>query len=176
VKVVEFGRLTQARRAELEGDELDPFDVSGVTLQFRPKERHVALQDERGRLIASTGMVVAEVEVGGARLAVVGIGGVIVNARHRGRGLARRVVEAALERARELEPRHPARPAEFALLFCLPDRVGLYLRLGFTEIADEVLVKQPVGYAPMPLRTMWRALREGAQWPEGPVVLQGLPF
>jgi GNAT superfamily N-acetyltransferase len=165
--------MTPARRAELEGDEIDPFDVSGVTLQFRPKERHVALQDAHGHLIASTGMVMVEVEVADQRFPVVGIGGVIVNARHRGRGLARRVVAAALERARELGP---IRPAEFAFLFCLPDRVGLYRRLEFIEIEEEVRVSQPDGYVPMPLRAMWRALREGARWPEGPVVLHSLPF
>jgi GNAT superfamily N-acetyltransferase len=173
VQVVEFGRLTPERRAELEGDESDPFEVSGVPLQFRPKERHVALQDEHGHLVASTGMLVAEVEVADERFPVVGIGGVIVNARHRGRGLARRVVEVALERARELDP---SRPADFALLFCLPDRVGLYRRLDFIEIEDEVQVRQPDRYARMPLRAMWRGLREGAGWPEGPVVLHSLPF
>jgi predicted N-acetyltransferase YhbS len=169
VELVEFGRLSAARRAELEGEEIDPFGVSPVTLHFRPKERHVAFQDERGRLVASAGMVVAEVEVGGLRFAVVGFGGVIVNARHRGRGLARQVVEAALARARELGP-------TFAMLFCLPDRVGLYRRLGFVEVSAEVRVKQPDGYAPMPMHTMWRALRDDAEWPEGPVVLQSLPF
>jgi predicted N-acetyltransferase YhbS len=167
--LVEFGRLSPARRAELEGDEADPFDVAGVTLQFRPKDRHVALQDGRSRLVASAGMVVTEVEVAGRRLAVVGFGGVIVSAPHRGRGLARQVVEAALARAAELGP-------EFAMLFCLPDRAGLYRRLGFIEIVEEVRVRQPIGGAVMPMRTMWRALREGAQWPPGPVLLRSLPF
>jgi GNAT superfamily N-acetyltransferase len=191
VELVEFGRLSVARRAELEGDESDPFEVSRVTLQFRPKQRHVAFQDEDGRLVASAGMVIAEVEVGGRRFPVVGLGGVIVNARYRGRGLGRRVVEAAVARARawawarELEPADPpgrslagppAGQPEFVMLFCLPDRVGLYRRLGFVEVADEVRVGQPVGDAAMPLRTMWRALREGAQWPAGPVDVLGLPF
>ncbi len=62
------------------------------------------------------------------------------------------------------------------MLFCLPSRVGFYRRLAFTEIPGAVQVKQPAGYAIMPMRTMWRALREGAQWPAGPVVLQTLPF
>jgi predicted N-acetyltransferase YhbS len=161
--------LSAAHRADLEGDELDPFDVAGVTLQFRAKERHVALEDDRGRLVASTGMVITEVEVAGQRFPVVGIGGVIVNASHRGRGLARQVVEAALARAAELGP-------SFAMLFCLPDRAGLYRRLAFTEIVDEVRVRQPIGEAVMPMRTMWRALRAGARWPPGPVLLLGLPF
>jgi len=65
--VVEFGRLTDAQRAELEGDELDPFDAGGATLRYRPKDHHVALRDARGRLIASAGLVSTEVEVARAR-------------------------------------------------------------------------------------------------------------
>src|ERR1700737_160913 len=100
MEVVEFGRLTDAQRAELEGDERDPFDAEGATLRYRRKNRHVALRDDGGRLIASAGLVTTEVEVAGERFAAVGLGGVIVNAECRGRGLARRVVQEALDRAR----------------------------------------------------------------------------
>jgi predicted N-acetyltransferase YhbS len=169
VEVVEFGRLSATQREELYGREDDPFEVGHVTLQFRPKERHVGLQDERGRLVASAGLVLAEVEAGHRRFPVVGLGSVLVTATHRGRGLGREVVEAALTVATTLGP-------EFMMLFCLPDRVGFYRLLGFSEIEDVVQVRQPAGYAPMPLATMWRALREGARWPEGQVVLRTLPF
>jgi predicted N-acetyltransferase YhbS len=169
MQIVEFGRLNRARRVELEGDENDPFDAAGGTLHFRSKERHVALSDQRGRLIASTGMVVVNVQVAQESFPVVGIGGVIVNAAHRGRGLAREIVEAALERARTLGP-------AFALLFCHEDRAGLYRRLGFAEFDLPVSVKQPGGFAVMPQRTMWRALQQDASWPPGPVVVHSLPF
>lgn len=167
--IVEFGRLLPAYRAQLEGDEQDPFDSMGSTWHFRPKERHVALSDDRGRLVASTGMVVVEVEVGRQRFSVVGIGGVVVNAAHRGRGLAREVVEAAMARARTLGPR-------FALLFCHQDRAGLYRRLGFAEVDSPVRVQQPDGLSLMPQRTMWRALHRHEDWPAGPVVVRSLPF
>ena len=111
MKIVEFVRMTLERRAELEGDEDDPFDAAGETFSFRAKDRHVGLEDDRGRLVASAGMVVLEVEVAGERFPVVGIGGVIVNATRQGRGLAREVVEAALARAGSLGP-------AFAILFC----------------------------------------------------------
>jgi predicted N-acetyltransferase YhbS len=169
VELVEFGRLTDAARADLEGDEADPFDAAGFTLRYRPKERHVALRGDDGHLVASTGIVVAEVEVAGERFEVVGIGGVIVNARYRGRGLARKVVDAALERAATLGP-------SFALLFCHEDRAGLYERLGFTTVPPPVLVEQAEGEAEMPQRTMWRALRPDASWPDGPLVVRSLPF
>jgi predicted N-acetyltransferase YhbS len=168
VEVVELGRLTPEQREELEGDEHDPFDAAGSTLAYRGKEHHVALRDE-GRLVASTGMLVVDVEVGPERFAVVGLGGVIVNARRRGIGLARKVVNAALAKAETLGP-------EFAVLFCHDDRVGLYLKLGFRQVSSDVRVEQPNGYAVIPEETMWHALRPGRSWPAGPVVVHSLPF
>lgn len=169
MKIIEFGRLTADQRADLEGDEDDPFDSAGSTLHYRAKERHVGLRDDSGRLIASTGMVVIDIEVQGQSFAAVGLGGVIVNAQHRGRGLAREVMDAALATARSLGP-------EFAILFCHPDRAGLYGKLGFRPVRAEVVVQQPDGYAAMPQLTMWRGLRPGASWPGGPVVVESLPF
>src|SRR5215831_1409417 len=171
MEIVEFGRLTDEFRAELEGDEDDPFDAAGTPLRWRPKEQHVAVRGPAGRLVASTGLVVADVEVAGERFPVVGVGGVIVNEHWRGRGLARQVLEAALGAARALGP-------EFALLFCHPNRAGLYRRLGFTESDFAVRVEQPSGYQLMPqeTHTMWRALRPGARLPEGELTLHSLPF
>jgi len=169
VEIVEFGPLTDALRRELEGDEQDPFDAGGITLHFQPKDRHVGLRDDSGRLVASTGIVLAEVEVDRERFPVVGLGGVIVNAGYRGRGLGRRVVQAALTKARKLGP-------AFAILFCHDDRAGLYRKLGFTPVDAEVVVWQSAGYAPMPQQTMWRPLHEKREWPTGRVVVHSLPF
>jgi predicted N-acetyltransferase YhbS len=169
MEVIEFESLTDAYRHALEGDELDPFDAAGIGLEFRAKDRHVGLRDDSGQLVASTGMVLADVEIEGTRFSVVGLGGVIVSAPYRGQGLGRSVVQAALARAQQLGPR-------FAMLFCHEDRAGLYRRLGFVEVADRVLVQQPGGRAPMPQRTMWIALDDAATWPRGEVIVHGLPF
>lgn len=169
MEIVEFGHMTADQRDELQGDEDDPFGAAGITLEFQRKERHVALSDERGRLVASAGMVVVEVEVASERFPVVGLGGVIVNADYRGRGLARTVVNAAITTAGTLGPR-------FMLLFCHPDRTGLYDRLGWGEVRPPVRVQQPDGFAEMPMRTMWRALTDGARWPSGDLTVRGLPF
>ena len=168
MEVVDFGPLTDEERAQLEGDEFDPFDGAGMTLQYRGKERHVALRDE-GRLVASAGLTTTEVEVARRRFAVVGLGGVIVNADHRGRGLARRILEEALNRAR-------ATGSPFVILFCHPDRVGLYERLGFATITSPVSVQQPNGFESMTQRTMWQALRHDVSWPPGHVTIHDLPF
>jgi predicted N-acetyltransferase YhbS len=169
MEIVEFEHMTTGRRDELEGDEDDPFDATGWTLRFQRKERHVALRNESGRLVSSAGMLVVEVDVAGERFPVVGLGGVIVNAAHRGRGLARIVVGEAIARAETLGPR-------FMILFCHPNRQGLYRRLGFEEVERPVLVQQPDAYVDMPMRTMWRALAEAAAWPEGRLTVHGLPF
>jgi predicted N-acetyltransferase YhbS len=167
--IVEFGPLTAELKHELEGNEDDPFDTRGITLQFRPKDQHVGLKDDFGRLVASTGFLVVEVEVGRQRFPVVGFGGVIVKAEQRGRGLARQLLRAALRKARSLGP-------AFAILFCHEDRADLYRKLGFAEVSDEVVVRQPGGYAPMPQRTMWRSLKPDRRWPDGKLTVHSLPF
>jgi predicted N-acetyltransferase YhbS len=168
--LVEFERLTDELRAELEGEEPDPWDAARLQpLEWRPKEHHVGLRDDRGRLVASAGLLVADVEAGGELFAVVGLGGVIVNQHHRGRGLSIRIVEAALERAAALGP-------DFALLFCHEDRAELYRRFGFEKVRSAVLVDHAGAQVEMPMVTMWRALRPTVDWPDGRVVVHGLPF
>jgi predicted N-acetyltransferase YhbS len=169
MEVIELGPLSAAQKRELEGDEHDPFDEAGITLRYRTKEQHVVLRGESGRLVASSGLLVVDVEVGAERFPVVGLGGVIVNAEHRGRGLGRVVVQAALDRALTLGP-------AFAMLFCHEDRAALYRKLGFAYVDAEVVVEQPSGPQAMPQRTMWRPLRDGAQWPDGDLVVHSLPF
>ena len=168
MELIDLPELTDEHRAQLEGDEEDPFDGARSDFTFQRKEARLGLFDGE-RLVAAAGWVHVVVEVAGTRFPVLGIGGVIVNADYRGRGLARQAVEAVLERATEDGP-------EFAMLFCLDDRAGLYLKLGFNEIAAPVTVDQPDGPAEMELLAMWRALDPGARWPDGPVRLHGQPF
>lgn len=162
--------VTADQWAQLIGDEVDPFDSARSDLKWREKDIQVGLLDDAGRLVAAAELATAELAgADGQRTGVVGIGGVIVAAPCRGRGLARRVVELALERAGTLGP-------GLAMLFCYRDRAGLYERLGFHEVEAEVWVEQPSGSIRMPLVTMWRALLPGASPPAGPLTLDGLPF
>jgi predicted N-acetyltransferase YhbS len=170
VKVVELeGDHSAAERAELHDGEVNAFESVHLGMYWDDHERRIVLVDE-GRMIACAGLVVAPVHVGDEALEVVGVGGVIVTHSRRGEGLARRVMEGALERAAQLGP-------AFALLFCRPDRAGFYRKLGFAKVDAPVEVAQLEGERrEMPLDTMWRPLREGATWPAGPVSLPGLPF
>ena len=170
MKLVELeGDHTAAERAELHDGEVNAFESVHLGLAWEDHERRIVLVED-GRLIACAGLLVAPVRVAGAPFDVVGVGGVIVTHSRRGEGLARRVMEGALERAAQLGP-------AFALLFCRPDRAGLYAKLGFAKVDAAVEVAQLNGERrAMPLDTMWRPLREGATWPPGPVSLPGLPF
>jgi GNAT superfamily N-acetyltransferase len=170
LEIVEFGPLDESKRAELEAGEEDPFGAAGNTLTWRPKERHIALREHEGRLVASTGFVLGELQAEGPpRVGFVGIGGVFVTSARRGEGLGHRVVAAGLRVARTLGP-------EIGLLFCHRDRSGLYERHGFSEVEAPVLVRQPEGYVEMSLVTMWRPLSSGTSLPDGPLTVHSLPF
>ncbi len=174
MEIVRFGPLTDEDRAQLEGDEHDPFDAAGITLAFRPKDDHIGIRDDAGRLVASAGFLCAEVEVevegeGGERFDVFGIGGVIVAGSHRGQGLARTVVTEALAEGVRLG-------AAYALLFCHEDRSGLYRKLDFTVLESPITVRQPAGPAILPQLAMWRRLTATRGWPPGAAALRSLPF
>lgn len=170
MELIEFGSLSEERYAELVGDEQDPWDAGDSKLEWRPKDRHVALRDADGRLVAAAGLLVATARFGDHQpIDVVGIGGVIVAAPHRGEGLGNRVISEALDRASGLGPR-------IAMLFCWPDRADLYRRHGFAEVPGPVLVEQPDGVVEISMVTMWRSLEQGATLPSGRMRLDGLPF
>jgi GNAT superfamily N-acetyltransferase len=170
LEVLEFGRLSEFQRAELEAGEEDPFDAAGNTLQWRPKDRHVALGRPDGTLVASAGLVLGELHgADGPRASFVGIGGVFVTAAYRGQGLGNRIITEALRRAATLGP-------PLVLLFCHRDRAELYEKHGFAEIDPPVLIRQPDGYVRCPMTAMWRSLGDGVTLPSGQVTVHSLPF
>lgn len=167
---IEFADLSAERRAQLWGSDPDPFEMAHDTMQWQIKHRHVGLQDAEGRLVASAGLAPTRVRAADRReYAAIGLGGVIVAQSRRGRGLARRIVGQALDLAATLGP-------DLVMLFCLPTRVGLYERLGFTEVPPPVLVAQPRGPMPVSLIVMWRTLHPDARLPPTPVQVLTLPF
>jgi predicted GNAT family N-acyltransferase len=169
VQVVALESVTDEDREAVIAGEPEPWGGAGEALHWRAKTHHVGVRDDTDRLVALAGLVLAEVRVAGASLDVVGLGGVIVTRAARGRGLARAVIERALQVAREL-------PAERAMLFCTEENVGLYSRFAFELIGEPVFARQPSGVIEMPMCAMWRPLTSTAAWPEGRVELPGEPF
>jgi hypothetical protein len=170
VDVVELDRFTQQQSSELAAGELEPWGGSAEALSWREKDRHVGTYGSDGRLLAAAGSVVVEVEVDGAgAFAVLGIGGVFVTRDAREGGLVAPMLDALL-----VAPEDGA--VDRAMLFCRPPLMALYRKSAFAEVSATVTVAQPDGRIEMPLRTMWRPLRDRASWPAGRVEVLGLPF
>ena len=125
-----------------------------------------------GRLVASTGMLVIDVQVAQQRFPVVGIGGVIVAAAYRGRGVWRGRWWRRRWSGRALSVPTASRCCSAMEWLDLV----YYRRLGFADIDLPVEAMQPDGYEVIPQRTMWRALQDDVSWPPGPVVVHSLPF
>lgn len=154
--------------AVLDGEQ-QAWGPAGEDFLWADKQRHVAVCDEAGQPVALAGAMVARVTAGTETFPVAGIGGVLVTRRMRGRGLARLVIEAAMQLARELGP-------ERAMLFCDEKLRPLYARFGFLAIDAPVSAEQPGGRVLMPMSAMWAPLAEGIDWPAGDVAVQGRPF
>jgi ribosomal protein S18 acetylase RimI-like enzyme len=172
VELIDLGRLSDEQYAELAGDEDDPWNAAEFDLEWLPKDHHVAVRGDDGSLLAAAGLVVVGVQFGGQPpIPVVGVGGVIVTASHRGRGIGRKVISEAIGRAEAMGP-------EIAMLFCRSENAGLYRRHGFAEVRGPVFVDQPDGVVEVSAagKAMWRPLTAGARLPEGIVKVNGLPF
>lgn len=169
VRIVELEQVSDEDWRQVIAGEPRPWGGVGEALHWRAKSCNLGLRDDTGKLVALAGLVLAEVRVAGTSLQVVGVGGVIVTHAARRRGLARVLIERALQIAGEFD-------AERAMLFCLPANVGLYAKFGFQPIEAPVLARQPSGIIKMPMCAMWKPLTNAADWPEGSVELPGEPF
>ncbi|MEU7292670.1 GNAT family N-acetyltransferase [Streptomyces exfoliatus] len=166
--VVRLTRYTKTEQTEILGAGADPFGVADTGLTWLPKEDHFGVRLD-GRLVAHTGLLRMPISIGAVETEVVGVGGVAVAPDVRGRGLARKVLAAALEHARTMGPRH-------GLLFCRPPLVPLYQRLGWRVLNQDVHVEQHEGPVIMPLASMWTPLHGDADWPAGAVRLLSFPM
>ncbi len=163
-RIEQTGMLSRELWDALIADENDPFGMGDDRTEWRRKE-HFTLLYDADRPIAAAGLVVVETDHG----ETVGVGGVIVTRDYRDQGHLRPVLDAALERAATLGP-------DTAMLFTAEWNVSLYAHFGFIEITAPVTVDQPGGPMETTDHVMWRPLREGATWPDGPVRVRGLPF
>ena len=90
-------------------------------------------------LVARVGLVVRDIVANGVTKRIGGIGGVMTHPNKQGQGLASRAMGAAAERfAKDLN-------VSYALLFCRPQLVEFYKRLGWKPFMGEVFVQQPQG-------------------------------
>jgi GNAT superfamily N-acetyltransferase len=169
MELVEFAELPFADWAGLTRYDSAPFGPASARLEYRPKDQHVGVRDDDGRLVAVVGATVAQVTVDGAEpFEVVGIGGLIVHKDFRGLGLAKRVMDRLREITAESGP-------ALAMIFSEPHVLPLHIRRGYTPLSEPVWVDQPAGPIVMPMQAAWRPFRPTI-WPAGAVRLHGLPF
>ncbi|MFJ5775398.1 GNAT family N-acetyltransferase [Streptomyces sp. NPDC093094] len=165
---VRLAAYTRTDQTEILGDGADPFGVAGTGLTFLPKDDHFGIR-LAGRLVAHAGLLRLSLTAGDTATEAMGVGGVAVAPDVRGRGLARRVVAAALDHARTQGP-------PFALLFCRAPLVPFYRHLGWHPVESPVHVEQHDGPVLMPLCTMWTPLHGAPGLPQGPVRLHSFPM
>ena len=96
--------------------------------QSKPSWRVIA-QEENGKIVAHTAIVLRSVQVGDNSMPVwvAGIQGVFVRQPYRGKGLSDRIMERAVK---EMDHHN----LEAGMLFCIPKLEGLYGRMGWQKI------------------------------------------
>jgi hypothetical protein len=162
------GPLPESLRAQLSEGEADPSGIAGAGLTFAPKE-HFVIAFAGEQALASAGWLARDVRVDGDSVAAAALGGVLVRASCRGRGLSRVVSSEAMSGAARAGRTH-------GILLCKPQVEPLWAHLGWTEIRSQVTFTDLDGEPRRwPLAAMVRPLRD-QPWPSGDVDLAGLPF
>jgi predicted N-acetyltransferase YhbS len=130
--------------AQIVDGEDDPWATGQLSIEWRTKTAHLGLMD-RGRLIGHAGWVPTRVSrAAGQVVEVLGLGGVIVRRDHRGNGAGAELDSGAMTRMAELG-------GSLGMLFCRPERLAFYERLGWIRITGTVTADQPAGPITVPL-------------------------
>ncbi len=154
VELVELDEITSRQWSELAAGEREPWGGAAEELTWADKQRHLGLRAGDGALVAIAGAAIADIEVEGAGcFQVVGIGGVFVTPRERGRGHVRRLLEPLLETASDDGPR----PGDAVL----PDGAdGAVRETGVRSRSRRRCARASrPGPSRCRMRAMWRALR-----------------
>ena len=124
---------------------------------------------EGEEVIAHLGVVQRRITIGDAPADVAGIQNVAVLPEHRGKGLTRKMLTAAVDEALQ-------RHLDYGLLFCEPKTIPVYARCGWLELPDQPLVRIDSDEQEKPLLPgnlpMWFPLAKRA-FPAGTVHLGG---
>lgn len=150
----------------LSGSDVDDHRFAGF--EWAPAQWYV-LGKLGGSVVSALKLVVRDITVGARRVRVGGIGDVATRSDMRRRGYAAAVMRrAAAYLCNETD-------VEFGLLFCAPELVHYYARLGWQRLDGPTTVVVPWGKAAFPGETMVLPCRQH-NWPGGPVDLEGLPW
>jgi GNAT superfamily N-acetyltransferase len=162
------GELSATERAAIYGEEADPFGVTDLGLEWRPKEIHFILE-LAGRPVAHAGVLRHEVRSTNSSVHLAGLGAVITAEEARGHGHATALIQHAIGHVVE------AWGVDALMLFCLRGLVPFYRRQGFRLVRARVIIDQPTRRLLSPLPVMVRSLNDRI-WPEEDVTLGSLPW
>jgi GNAT superfamily N-acetyltransferase len=126
------------------------FDTAHLNLTYRPKDsrdRRFVLYEAQVP-VSHAGVLQHHAHANGRRALIGGVGGVVTVPGARRRGHAGRLLRHAAAFLRD------EWKVDFALLFCIDQRVGFYQRLEWAEVSCEVLIDQPTGRVPCPVHVM----------------------
>jgi GNAT superfamily N-acetyltransferase len=160
--------LSELETSRLFGWSADPFDMVKFGLRWRPKDLHFLMDVDRVP-VSHVGLLAHTVHVGGAAVAVAGIGGVVTVPDAQGRQHARTLLRHALDFVTRTWH------VDAGLLFCLPRMVPYYARLGWRVVEQPVTIDQEFGPTPSPVPVMVLPMSD-LGWPDGAVRLESLPW
>ena len=168
MEIKQANTLTEAEQKKLFGWGENIFGVQAHALQWRRKDLRFVGYDA-GELVSHAGILKHVVSVNGSPVLVAGLGGVVTVPEAQRKGFARQLVQHAMTRA-ETEWKVDA-----GLLFCRPQMVDYYERLGWQTVDSPVMIEQPGGHIISPLHVMVIPFGK-MSWPPGVVELQSLPW
>lgn len=141
----------------------------GRHIEWATSEFDVEILDEHGELVSYTGLVIRRAHHDGTPVLIGGIGGVKTHPSARGRGLAPRGIQAALDIAEE-------KAADFALLVCEDHLTHYYIKGGWELFGGTMLTTQRGEKVPFDFNNvMVRSLNSAAP-SDGVIDLDGPPW
>lgn len=155
-------------RLSLAGGESDPNQTASYGLVWQPKTLHIFIFED-GIVASHVGLVNQTITVGGNRISVAGVGGVLTRRDCRGKGFGQMALKKAEEYVRQ------QKDANFGMLFCRDAVRPWYERLGWSAIKEPVWIDQPGGVIQAPLVVMTKCLSHES-WPDGLIELGCLPW
>ena len=148
-----------------------PMGTEFEELEWRQKDLHFIFDDDAtGRALAHVSLLRQEVEVDGQIIPVGGIGGVFTAPTARGKGHAAKLIDHALDYARE------RLACRFGMLLCNTRVRPYYEMLGWQVIADPVSILHQGQPIRCPTNVMIKPLQAAVVWPNGAVDLRSRPW
>jgi GNAT superfamily N-acetyltransferase len=146
----------------------DIWQAAHLGLSWRPKDEHIVRYVD-DQFAAKASVLTHCVVINDEEVLVGGVGGVLTMPAFQGQGHATAVLNYLTGYLRD------RLKVPFGVLFCNPELVPFYARLGWRVIEDTVKIQQPHGTIASPLPVMNVSYSQ-QPWPAGTVYLNSEPW